>query len=198
MASQFDSAYRDNLYRFMVGQPYDDYLDFAAEKIVNKANNPETVLSVGCGNGDIEARLPKNWDLTLHDIHDAATRDHPELFWVPHLPNGQYDYVYAFGSVFASVPQEDKQKFIDDLASRVKDGGTLYICTGYSRQERVCRPKIYNTEGHTVSIIKTARGDDWQEITTHVWGVAKIPVTYFIGSPEDYWGQHLERINCTT
>lgn len=194
----YADIYREGYYRYMLGGPYEDYIARSVDKIMDRAGGAQTALSVGCGDGSIEAAIGDRLDLTLHDVHAAAAEAHPELHWVPHLPNGQYDFVYAHGAVFACVPHEDKQRFVDDLAARVVDGGTLYLCGGYSKQERVCRAKVYSIDGKTVSLAKTAKGPDWQQITTHIWGVNKINVIYYTADISEFWAKHQDRIHCTS
>jgi len=193
----YADIFRDDLYQYMVGPSYDAYVQRSMDIILSHAGDAKTALSVGCGNGDIEAAIGDRLDLTLHDAHDAAHTAHPNLHWLPHLPNGQFDYVYAHGSVFACVHQEHKQKFIDDLAARVKDGGTLYICGGNSKRCR-CRGTAYSVNGKTVTEAVTKFGSGWHILTTHVWGVARIDVTYYTANVADYFAPHLRRINCVT
>lgn len=194
----YANVFKDGLYRFMVGPSYDDYIDRSVERVLSFAGEASSVLSVGCGNGDIEAKINDRFDLTIHDTHDAARQSHPGLHWLPHLPNGQFDYVYAHGSVFACVPQEQKQKFIDDLAARVRDGGTLYVCGGNSKPCSCCRARAYSIDGKTVTEAVTKRGSGWHIVTTHVWGVAKIDITYYPADVEKFFAAHADRINCVT
>lgn len=194
----YPDIFRDGFYRYMLGQPYEAYVEQSVKKITDRIGDAKEVLSVGCGDGEIEARLSDKCVITCYDIHPTAQVTHPELHWVSELPNGQYDAVYAHGSVFACIPHDEKQSFIDALASRVKDGGTLYVCAGYSKLNRVCRAKVYSVDGKTVTLARTSRGEGTQEITTHIWGLTKIVSTYFLGNVEDYWGDNKDRINCTT
>lgn len=196
--SNFPETFRDGLYRYMVGQPYEAYVEQSARKIADRIGDACEVLSVGCGDGEIEAKLSERYSFTCHDIHDAARSAHPELHWVAELPNGQFDAVIAHGAVFACIPHDQKQRFIDDLAARVRDGGTLYVCAGYSKLNRVCRAKVYSVDGRTVTLARTGSGEGTQQITTHVWGLTKIVSTYFLGVVEDHWRDHPARINCTT
>ena len=194
----FAEAFEQGLYKYMLGEPYEAYITHSATKIINRIGSAGEVLSVGCGDGSVEAALSSQYDITCYDIHDAARSAHPELNWVPQLPDRQYDAVYAHGAVFACVPHEEKQGFVDALAERVRDGGTLYLCAGYSKLNRVCRAKVFSVDGKTVTSARTNRGDDWQEITTHIWGLAKIVSTYYLAPIEDFWGDHPSRIVCTT
>lgn len=193
----YADIFNDGLYQYMVGPSYDAHVQKGVETILHHAGDAMTALSVGCGNGDIEAAIGDRLELTLHDTHDAARTAHPDLHWLPHLPNGQFDYVYAYGSVFACVPQDQKQKFIDDLAARVKDGGTLYICGGNTKRCR-CRGTAYSINGKTVTEAVTKFGPGWHILTTHVWGVARIDVTYYTAEVIDYFAPHLHRIRCVT
>lgn len=192
----YDNVFKDGLYQYMVGPSYEDYIDRSVERVLSFSGNAKTVLSVGCGNGDVEEKINSKFDLTVYDTHDAAREKHPELHWLPHLPNSQFDYVYAHGSVFACVPQEDKQRFIDDLAARVKDGGTLYICTGNSKHCSCCRGRAYSINGKTVTEAVTKRGSGWHILTTHVWGVAKVDITYYPADVKKFFVSHADRIKC--
>ena len=193
----YADIFKDGLYQYMVGPSYDAYVQSSVETILRHARDAQTALSVGCGNGDIEAAIGDRLDLTLHDTHGAASTAHQDLHWLPHLPNGQFDYVYAHGSVFACVPQDQKQKFIDDLAARVRDGGTLYVCGGNTTRCR-CRGRAYSVNGKTVTEAVTKYGADWHILTTHVWGVSKIDVTYYTAKVADYFAPHTDRIRCVT
>jgi hypothetical protein len=177
----YTDIFKDGLYQYMVGPSYDAYVQTGVDTILRHAEDGKTALSVGCGNGDME----------------AAIGDRLDLHWLPHLPNGQFDYVYAHGSVFACVPQDQKQKFIDDLAARVRDGGTLYVCGGNTTRCR-CRGRAYSVNGKTVTEAITKYGPDWHILTTHVWGVAKIDVTYYTAKVADYFAPHTDRIRCVT
>lgn len=196
--TSYADVFKDDLYRFMTGPSYEDYVTRSVDRILSFSNDAKTVLSVGCGNGDIEAKITDKFDLTVYDTHDAALKNHADIHWIPHLPNGQFDYVYAHGSVFACVPQEDKQKFIDDLASRVRDGGTLYVCSGNTKYCSYCRARAYSIDGKTVTEAVTKRGTGWYTLTTHVWGVAKIDITYYPAEIEKYFARHVQRIECKT
>lgn len=194
----YGDIYERGLYRYMCGRPYQEYVDSAVEIILSKAGGAKNALSVGCGNGDIEAAIGDRLNLTLHDLHGAARKAHPDLFWLPHMPNGQYDFVYAFGSVFACVPPNEKQKFIDDMAARVSDGGTMYVCPGNSKKACRCRAKVYSENGETVTEAVLERGPDWHVTTHHVWGIAKLNVMYFEDDLEKYVAPHRGRINIIT
>lgn len=195
----YADIFRDGLYRYMAGRPYHDYVRAGAEKILSKAPAEGcSALSVGCGNGDIEAAIGDRLDLTLHDQHDAARLAHPELLWLPHMPNGQYDYVYAHGSVYACVPQDEKDAFIDGLAARVADGGTLYVCAGNSKPCTGCRAQAWSEGGRTITEYTTAKGTGWQTRTTHVWGLRKINVTYYPADLRASLERHADRIKVTT
>ena len=196
--NSFDQCFERDLYKFMVGGPYEAYVEKAVEKILKHAEGAKSALSVGCGNGDIEAAIGDRLELTLHDLHGAAQQAHPELFWIPHLPNGQYDFVYAYGSVFACVPQEEKQQWVDDLAARVVDGGTLYLCKGNSKPCRFCQAKAFSYLGQTITEAPMRKGKDWYTIMTHIWGVQKIEITYYPADIEQYWAKHKDRIKCVT
>lgn len=194
----YENVFNDGLYQYMVGPSYEDYINRSVERILSFSGDAETVLSVGCGNGDVEEKINNLFDLTVYDTHDAAKKKHSELHYLPHLPNSQFDYVYAHGSVFACVPQEDKQRFIDDLAARVKDGGTLYICAGNLKNCSCCRARAYSVGGKTVTEAVTKRGNGWHILTTHIWGVAKVDITYYPCKLEEFFIPHKDRIHCVT
>tara|TARA_E500000318_G_scaffold111738_1_gene131493 strand:- start:62 stop:502 length:441 start_codon:yes stop_codon:yes gene_type:complete len=85
------------------------------------------VLSVGCGTGDIEARL--TMPVVCYDIHDAAKQLHPELDFRYEWPEGQFDLVLCIGSVLPYVPTEQQQDFISKLIASTSSNG-LVLVTG--------------------------------------------------------------------
>jgi hypothetical protein len=194
----YDEVFKQGLYGYMLGPDPKAYVEKAATTILKYAGDAKTALSVGCGNGDTEAEIGDRLDLTLHDLHDAARTSHPELHWLPHLPNEQFDYVYAYGAVFACVPQEEKQKFVDDLAARVVDGGTLYISMGYAKGISCCRARAYSVNGKTVTEAVTSKGKGWQVRTTHIWGLCRIDVTYYPSEISHLFEKHRHRIQCVS
>jgi hypothetical protein len=52
--------------------------------------------------------------------------------------------------------------------------------------------------GKTVTEAVTKYGADWHILTTHVWGVSKIDVTYYTAKVSDYFAPHTARIRCAT
>ena len=83
------------------------------------------VLSVGCGNGDIEARLPM--PVVCYDIHDAAKYLHPELDFRYDWPDEKFELVLCIGSVLPYVPLEEQGKFIDRLLNATTEDGMVLI-----------------------------------------------------------------------
>ena len=83
------------------------------------------ILSVGCGNGDIEARLPM--PVTCYDIHDAAKQRHPELDFRCEYPEGKYDLVLCIGSVLPYVPTEQQPEFIERLLNSTTENGMVLM-----------------------------------------------------------------------
>lgn len=78
---------------------------------------------------------------------------------------------------------------------RVRNGGTLYVCGGNTTRCR-CRGRAYSVNGKTVTEAVTKYGADWHILTTHVWGVTKIDVTYYTAKVADYFAPHTDRIRC--
>lgn len=84
-----------------------------------------TILSVGCGNGDIEARLPM--PVVCYDIHDAAKKLHPELDFRYTYPNEKYNLVLCIGAVLPYVPTKDQKKFVERLINSTTEKGIVLM-----------------------------------------------------------------------
>lgn len=83
------------------------------------------VLSVGCGTGDIEARLP--FPVVCYDIHDAAKVLHPELDFRYEWPDEKFDLVLCVGSVLPYVPTEEQEHFVQRLLDATTESGMVLI-----------------------------------------------------------------------
>ena len=83
------------------------------------------VLSVGCGTGDIEARLP--FPVVWDDIHDAAKVLHPELDFRYEWPDGKFELVLCIGSVLPYVPAEEQEQFVQRLLDATTDNGMVLM-----------------------------------------------------------------------
>ena len=83
------------------------------------------VLSVGCGTGDIEARLPI--PVVCYDIHDAAKVLHPELDFRYKWPDEKFELVLCIGSVLPYVPAEEQEQFVQKLLDATTDNGMVLM-----------------------------------------------------------------------
>ena len=106
---------------------FPDYEAYVTRQVlrVKRFYKGGAVLSVGCGNGDIEARL--TMPVVCYDIHDAAKQLHPELEFRYEWPDEQYDLVLCVGSVLPYVPTEEQEQFIDRLLNATTDDGMILI-----------------------------------------------------------------------
>ena len=83
------------------------------------------VLSVGCGTGDIEARLPM--PVVCYDIHDAAKVLHPELDFRYEWPDEKFKLVLCIGSVLPYVPTSEQKILVDRMLNTTTADGMVLI-----------------------------------------------------------------------
>lgn len=85
-----------------------------------------TVLSVGCGTGDIEATLP--FPVVCYDIHNASQILHPELDFRGSWPEDEkFDLVLCLGAVLPFIPTEEQDAFVSNLISSTTDDGVVLL-----------------------------------------------------------------------
>lgn len=120
---------------------FPDYEAYVTRQVlrVKRFYKGGSVLSVGCGTGDIEARL--TMPVTCYDIHDAAKQLHPQLDFRYQWPEGQFDLVLCIGSVLPYIPTEQQQDFINKLIASTSSNG-LVLVTGL------------NNTGHNTDIVE--------------------------------------------
>jgi len=106
---------------------FPDYEAYVTRQVlrVKRFYKGGAVLSVGCGNGDIEARLPM--PVVCYDIHDAAKYLHPELDFRYDWPDEKFDLVVCLGSVLPYIPTEQQQDFINKLINSTTENGMVLI-----------------------------------------------------------------------
>ena len=120
---------------------FPDYEAYVTRQVlrVKRFYKGGSVLSIGCGTGDIEVRLP--FPVVCHDIHDAAKQLHPGLDFRYEWPEGQFGLVLCIGSVLPYIPTEQQQDFIDKLIASTSSNG-LVLVTGL------------NNTGHNTDIVE--------------------------------------------
>jgi SAM-dependent methyltransferase len=112
------------------------------------------VLSVGCGNGDIEARL--TMPVVCYDIHDAAKVLHPELDFRYEWPDEKFDLVLCIGSVLPYVPTSEQAELVNRMLDATTEDGMVLI-TGLNNkgvEQDIVTEYTYNTEYPTHPKIK--------------------------------------------
>jgi len=120
-----------DFYDCMIDKSYEnfflDYEAYVTKQVlrVKRFYKSGTVLSIGCGNGDIEARL--SMPIVCHDIHDAAKQLHPELDFRYEWPDEKFKLVLCIGSVLPYVPLKEQKQFIDRLLNSTTDDGMVLI-----------------------------------------------------------------------
>jgi len=119
----------DGSYSQLIGQ-YDKYIAIQLGRI-RKEYKGGTVLSVGCGDGEIESRLP--FPVVCYDIHDAAKILHPELDFRYEWPEDKFDLVLCLGAVLSYIHPNEQPQFIERLLCSTKDTGRIVMTgIGYS------------------------------------------------------------------
>lgn len=106
---------------------FTDYEAYVTRQVlrVKRFYKGGTILSVGCGTGDIEARL--TMPVTCYDIHDAAKQLHPELDFRCEYPDGKYNLVLCIGSVLPYIPTEQQPEFIERLLNSTTENGMVLM-----------------------------------------------------------------------
>lgn len=105
-----------------------------------------TVLSIGCGNGDIEAALP--FPVVCYDIHDAAKTLHPKLDFRHKWPAGKYDLVLCMGAVLPYIPYCKQKTFIKRLLNSTTENGRVLMTGNHytgDRGQNIVREHTYPT-----------------------------------------------------
>jgi 2-polyprenyl-3-methyl-5-hydroxy-6-metoxy-1,4-benzoquinol methylase len=112
---------------------FPDYEAYVTRQVlrVKRFYKGGSVLSVGCGTGDIEVRLP--FPVVCFDIHDAAKHLHPQLDFRYQWPEGQFDLVLCIGSVLPYVPTEQQPEFIERLLNSTTENG-MVLMSGLSNK----------------------------------------------------------------
>lgn len=119
----------DGSYSQLIGQ-YDKYIAIQLGRI-RKEYKGGTVLSVGCGDGEIESRLP--FPVVCYDIHDTAKILHPELDFRYEWPEDKFDLVLCLGAVLSYIHPNEQPQFIERLLCSTKDTGRIVMTgIGYS------------------------------------------------------------------
>lgn len=72
------------------------------EKLI--PNNVKSIISIGCGTGEIEELMP--YDFALYDPYGPIVEYRQK-------PAGQYDYAIAHGCVLSAAKPEEKKEVID-------------------------------------------------------------------------------------
>ena len=106
---------------------FPDYEAYVTRQVlrVKRFYKGGNVLSVGCGNGDIEARL--TMPVVCYDIHDAAKVLHPDLDFRYEWPDEKFDLVLCIGSVLPYVPTEEQEHFVQRLLDATTESGIVLI-----------------------------------------------------------------------
>lgn len=106
------------------GTSYEKYIRTQVGR-VRKQYRGGTVLSVGCGTGDIESELP--FPVVCYDIHDACRTLHPELDFRDTWPDEQFDLVMCIGAVLSYITPEEQPAFIERLLCSTKEDGKVVL-----------------------------------------------------------------------
>lgn len=132
-----DGSYADT---FFSGK-YERYVN-ARVWDVRRFHTKGSIVSIGCGTGDIEARLP--YRVVCHDIHDAAKILHPDLDFRYEWPSERFETVICF-AVLPYVPTGDQSSFVDRLVNLTTDDGTVLLHNLDYRgtEQDVVQEKIY-------------------------------------------------------
>jgi len=124
---------------------YESYVNKQVDRIKQRYNGG-AVLSVGCGNGDIEAALP--FPVVCYDIHDAAKILHPELDFRPEWPDEKYDLVLCIGAVLPYIPYCKQKIFIKRLLNTTTENGRILMTGNHhtgDRSQNIVKEYTYPT-----------------------------------------------------
>lgn len=142
--TDFYSCMVDGSYKKLLPE-YTSYVNKQVDRIKQRYIGG-AVLSIGCGNGDIEAALP--FPVVCHDIHDAAKKLHPELDFRHEWPTEKYDLVLCIGAVLPYIPYCKQKIFIKRLLNSVTENGRILMTGNHytgDRDQRVVKEYIYPT-----------------------------------------------------
>lgn len=120
--SMIDGSYKSAIYGDE--SSYNRYVKKMVVKVLRYYKGG-TVLSVGCGTGDIEASLP--FPVVCYDIHNAAQILHPELNFQASWPKEQFDLVICLGAVMSYIPTEEQEQFVSNLLASTNEKGTVLL-----------------------------------------------------------------------
>lgn len=96
--------YSSDNYRAMFGNQYIAYLWDSYRKLQKLIpDNVKTILSIGCGTGEIEELMP--YDFALYDPFGPIVEYRQK-------PTGQYDYAIAQGCVISAAKPDEKVSVI--------------------------------------------------------------------------------------
>ena len=127
-------------YELIVG----NYRRYVAMQVgrIRKHYKGGTVLSVGCGNGDIESELP--FDIVCYDIHDTAKKKHPHLDFKYEWPSEKFDLVVCLGAVLSYIHPSNQDAFVSKLIQSTTDlGKVIYSGIGYTGNGEPVYPTEY-------------------------------------------------------
>lgn len=112
--------YSSDNYRAMFEDQYISYLWSSYRKLQKLIpSDVKTILSIGCGTGEIEEIMP--YEFTLYDPYGPLVEYRQK-------PTGQYDYAIAHGCVLSAAKPEEKKDVVELGLSHAP---TFLIHTGY-------------------------------------------------------------------
>ena len=112
--------YNAETYREMFGQGYTAYIWDSYRRLKKLIPaDVKSILSIGCGTGEIEALMP--YDFGLHDPYSPVVEYRQE-------PTGQYDYSIAHGCVMSAAKPNEKREMIELALSHAP---AFLVHTGY-------------------------------------------------------------------
>lgn len=112
--------YTADTYRAMFGDQYITYLWDSYRRLQKLVpTDVKTVLSIGCGTGEIEELMP--YEFTLYDPYGPLVEYRKK-------PTGQHDYAIAHGCVLSAAKPDEKIELVNLGLSYAS---TFLIHTGY-------------------------------------------------------------------